>query len=263
MKELAFYGKGGIGKSTTVCNLAAAFSELEMNVLVVGCDPKADCTYTLRGGKIIPTVLDVMKNKRNIEIEDIVYKGYNGVYCVEAGGPKPGIGCAGRGVIVAIELLKKLKVFEKLDIDIVLYDVLGDVVCGGFSLPLRLNLDVYIVTSSDFMSLYAANNICRGIKELKRDNLAGLIYNVRGKVDNEEIINKFANMINTKVVGKIPYSEDIYKAELLGKTVFEYNPDSEIANVYRELAKSILNNTYKSQPNPLDLEEINKLRVLG
>ncbi|WP_456374506.1 AAA family ATPase, partial [Methanocaldococcus sp.] len=170
MKQIAFYGKGGIGKSTTVCNIAASLADEGKKVMVIGCDPKHDCTSNLRGGKEIPTVLDTIREKNLdklnldeaiekgvISIDDIVYKGYKGIYCVEAGGPKPGYGCAGRGVIVAIELLKKMNVFETLGVDVVLYDVLGDVVCGGFAMPLRMGLanQIYIVTSSDYMSIYA------------------------------------------------------------------------------------------------------------
>jgi nitrogenase iron protein NifH len=255
MKQIAFYGKGGIGKSTTVCNIAAALADEGKKVMVIGCDPKHDCTSNLRGGEEIPTVLDTLREKGmekmslndilEIEIDEIVYKGYKGVYCIEAGGPKPGYGCAGRGVIVAIDLLKKMNVFDELGVDVVLYDVLGDVVCGGFAMPLRMGLakQIYIVTSSDYMAMYAANNICKGLKEFAKkggSRLGGLIYNVRGSLDAEDIVKEFAKKLGTEIVGKIPNSLLIAEAEIEGKTVIEYAPDSEISKIYRELAKKNL-----------------------
>jgi len=272
MKQIAFYGKGGIGKSTTVCNIAAALADEGKKVMVIGCDPKADCTSNLRGGGDIPTVLDTLREKgmekvslsdieKRIDIDEIVYKGYKGIYCVEAGGPKPGYGCAGRGVIVAIDLLKKMNVFEELGVDVVLYDVLGDVVCGGFAMPLRMGLakQIYIVTSSDYMAMYAANNICRGMKEFAKrggSRLGGLIYNVRGSLDAEDIVTEFAKKLGTGIVGKIPNSLLIAEAEIEGKTVIEYVPDSEIASIYRELAKKVYENENGVIPNPLENEEI-------
>ncbi|AEF96954.1 Nitrogenase iron protein [Methanotorris igneus Kol 5] len=274
MKQIAFYGKGGIGKSTTVCNIAAALADEGKRVMVVGCDPKHDCTSNLRGGEEIPTVLDTLREKgmeklsledaiegKKIEMDEIVYKGYKGIYCIEAGGPKPGYGCAGRGVIVAIDLLKKMNVFEELGVDVVLYDVLGDVVCGGFAMPLRMGLaeQIYIVTSSDYMAMYAANNICRGMKEFAKrggSRLGGLIYNVRGSLDAEDIVTEFAKKLGTEIIGKIPNSLLIAEAEIEGKTVIEYAPDSEIASIYRELAKKIYKNKNGVIPNPLENKEL-------
>src|SRR5664280_1424635 len=160
-KKIAIYGKGGIGKSTIVSNIAAAHSE-DKNVLVIGCDPKADTTRTLVGERI-PTILDILKIKKDASTEDILFAGYGDVRCAESGGPEPGVGCAGRGVIVAMNLLERLGVFSE-DLDLIIYDVLGDVVCGGFAVPLCENFadEVYIVTSGEYMALYAANNICKG-----------------------------------------------------------------------------------------------------
>ena len=274
MKQIAFYGKGGIGKSTTVCNIAAALADEGKKVMVIGCDPKHDCTSNLRGGEEIPTVLDTLREKgmekmslndildgKKIEIDEIVYKGYKGIYCIEAGGPKPGYGCAGRGVIVAIDLLKKMNVFEELKPDVVLYDVLGDVVCGGFAMPLRMGLakQIYIVTSSDYMAMYAANNICKGLKEFAKkggSRLGGLIYNVRGSLDAEDIVEEFAKKLGTNIVGKVPNSLLIAEAEIEGKTVIEYAPNSDIAKIYRELAKKIYENDNGIIPTPLENEEI-------
>ncbi|ABR55051.1 nitrogenase iron protein [Methanococcus vannielii SB] len=270
MKQIAFYGKGGIGKSTTVCNLAAALSKSGKKVIVVGCDPKHDCTSNLRGGIEIPTVLDILREKgidtlgidtiiheNLLKKEDILYKGFNGIYCVEAGGPKPGYGCAGRGVIVVIDLLKKMNVFKDLGVDIVLYDVLGDVVCGGFAMPLRMGLadQVYVVTSSDYMALYAANNICNGMSQFAvrgGSNLGGIIYNVRGSMDAFDIVDEFAKHLNGKIIGKVPNSSIINEAEIDGKTAIEYSPDSEISNIYIELSKKIYENNSGTVPKPLE-----------
>ncbi|MDK2790235.1 MAG: nitrogenase iron protein NifH [Methanothermococcus sp.] len=274
MKQIAFYGKGGIGKSTTVCNIAAALADEGKKVMVIGCDPKHDCTSNLRGGEEIPTILDTLREKgmeklsledaiegRKIEMDEIIHKGYNGIYCIEAGGPKPGYGCAGRGVIVAIDLLKKMDIYEELGVDIVLYDVLGDVVCGGFAMPLRMGLakQIYVVTSSDYMAMYAANNICRGMKEFAKkggSRLGGLIYNVRGSLDAYDLVEEMANKIGTEITGKIPNSMLIAEGEIEGKTVIEYAPDSEISSIYRELARKIYENDTGVIPNPLENEEI-------
>ena len=161
MKKICIYGKGGIGKSTTVANVAAAMAEKGLKVAVVGCDPKADSTRCLMGRKI-PSVLEALRDENG---ENVVYYGYKDILCVESGGPEPGTGCAGRGIAAALREIQSRNLLE--DRDVVLYDVLGDVVCGGFSMPLREDIadDVYLVTTADFMALYAANNICRGIKK--------------------------------------------------------------------------------------------------
>ncbi|MDD3985446.1 MAG: Ni-sirohydrochlorin a,c-diamide reductive cyclase ATP-dependent reductase subunit [Methanobacterium sp.] len=252
-KKIAIYGKGGIGKSTIVSNIAAAHSK-DKKVLVIGCDPKADTTRTLVGERI-PTILDTLKTKKNTVTEDILYIGYNNVDCVESGGPEPGVGCAGRGVIVAMSLLERLGIFSK-DHDLIIYDVLGDVVCGGFAVPLRENFadEVYIVTSGEYMALYAANNISKGIKKLK-GKLGGIICNCRG-IDNElEIIYEFAEKINSNVIGIVPRNEIVQKSEIDAKTVLEKFPNSPQAEVYRKLANSIILNKKFVIPQPMDIEE--------
>ena len=255
LKNIAIYGKGGIGKSTTVANLSAVYANDDLNCLVIGCDPKADTTRTLYG-KRIPTVVRTMKENRQANRDDFVFKGYKDILCVESGGPEPGVGCAGRGVIVAMKKLEKLGVFDE-DLDVVIYDVLGDVVCGGFSVPLREKYadEVVIVTSSDFMSLYAANNIVRGIKKLK-GNLTGIVCNCRNVDNEEEIINEFAKKIGTHVLGTIHRSNLIQDSELDAKTVVEKYPESYEANEYRSLASNIMNNNMSSLPEPMSDDEL-------
>jgi len=253
-KKIAIYGKGGIGKSTTVANIAASYSEDGKKVMVIGCDPKADTTRTLCG-KRIPTIVNTLKDNKNPELSDLVFDGFNNIKCVESGGPEPGVGCAGRGVIVAMKYLENLNAFDN-DFDVILYDVLGDVVCGGFSVPLREDYadEVFIVSSGEYMSLYAANNISKGIKKLK-GNLGGIICNCKGIDDEESIVESFANKIGTQVIGTIARSNLIQRSELDAKTVVEYAPDSEESNAYRILASSIFNNSTYSIPEPMNDED--------
>ncbi|RJS83290.1 nitrogenase iron protein [Methanophagales archaeon] len=274
MKQIAFYGKGGVGKSTVSSNIAAALAERGLSVLMIGCDPKHDCTMNLRGYVEIPTILEVSREEgiervgldalvagNKIELEKVIYKGYGGVYCAECGGPKPGFGCAGRGVIVAIDLLKRLKAFEILKPDVVIYDVPGDVVCGGFAMPLRKGLAdaVYIVTSADYLAIYAANNICRGISEFANKGgspLGGIVYNVRGMLDEEDVVRDFAEKVNSQVIGCVPNAHQIAEAEIEGNVVIEHAPDSDIADLFRELAMRIKENELTSIPKPLSPEEM-------
>ncbi len=278
MRQIAFYGKGGVGKSTVSSNVAAALAERGLSVLMIGCDPKHDCTMNLRGNVEIPTILEVSRDKgiesvgldelvagNIIELDEVIYKGYGGVYCAECGGPKPGFGCAGRGVIVAIDLLKRLNAFERLKPDVVIYDVPGDVVCGGFAMPLRKGLAdaVYIVTSADYLAIYAANNICRGISEFANKGgspLGGIVYNVRGMLDEEDVVRDFAEKVGSQVIGHVPNAHQIAEAEIEGNTVIEYAPDSEIAALFRELAVRIYENELTSAPAPLSSEE---MRIVG
>ena len=247
MVKIAVYGKGGIGKSTTTSNLSAAFSRMGYRVMQIGCDPKSDSTKNLMGGQKIPTVLDQIREKgsENIELEDIVFEGFNGVYCVEAGGPTPGIGCAGRGIITAFEKLEELGAYDVYQPDIVLYDVLGDVVCGGFAMPIRGGYAdyVFIVTSGEMMAMFAATNIAHAIQNFGKRGyakLAGFIQNSRNVENEDELVAKAAEENETQVVKIIPRDGAVQIAENDGMTVIEALPDSEMAEEYKDLAARVL-----------------------
>lgn len=246
MLKIAIYGKGGIGKSTTTSNLSAALSDMGLRVMQIGCDPKADSTKNLVSGEKIPTVLDQMKEKgKKMQLPDLVFPGYGNTLCVEAGGPTPGIGCAGRGIIAAFEELERLHAYEEYQPDVVLYDVLGDVVCGGFAMPIRGGYadHVFVVTSGEMMSLYAASNIASAIKNFGNRGYAsfqGLILNSR-KIEGElEIVKKAAQEMETDILKVLPRSGEVQLAEAQRKTVIEALPDSQMAAEYRALAKRVL-----------------------
>ena len=247
IRKIAIYGKGGIGKSTTTSNLSAALSGKGHKVMQIGCDPKADSTKNLMRGNRIPTVLEQVKEKGDtLKLEDIVFEGFGGVLCVESGGPTPGVGCAGRGIISAFEKLEELKAFQVYNPDIVIYDVLGDVVCGGFAMPIRDGYakEVYIVSSGEMMSLYAANNIAMAIRNFGKRGYAklqGLILNAKNIPDEEEIVGKALLEIGTEMIQYVPRSPDIQYAETHGGTIFETMEKSHMREVYNTLADKIIN----------------------
>ncbi|MDR2610361.1 MAG: nitrogenase iron protein [Clostridiales Family XIII bacterium] len=263
IKQIAIYGKGGIGKSTTTSNLSAALADLGYKVMQFGCDPKADSTNTLRDGSYIPTVLELLRDRGSVNAHDAIFVGYNGIYCVEAGGPAPGVGCAGRGIITAVQLLKEQDIFEELDLDYVIYDVLGDVVCGGFAVPIREGIaqHVFTVSSSDFMAIYAANNLFKGIQKYSNSGgalLGGIIANSVSPESNYQrsIIDDFAARTSTQIMQYIPRSVTVTQSELSGKTTIEAAPDSAQAKVYRELARRIDEHVDSKTPTPLEPSQL-------
>lgn len=246
MLKLAIYGKGGIGKSTVTGNLAAAFAYLGKKVIQIGCDPKADSTLNLLGGQLLEPVMNYLREHDDDpqSIEDISRVGYGGVLCIETGGPTPGLGCAGRGIIATFDLLEDLGLFEKYSPDVVLYDVLGDVVCGGFAAPIREGYadQVLIVTSGEKMALYAANNINTAVKNFADRSYAevkGIIMNRRNVPDEEDKVRAFADERGLAIVGDIPRSDDINRFEEEGKTVIEGDPALPISQVFIQLAKTL------------------------
>jgi len=249
MKKIAIYGKGGIGKSTVVSNVSAALAGMGLIVMQIGCDPKSDSTRNLTGGVGIPTVLDSVRDKDDVQLEDIVVKSGTGVLCVESGGPVPGVGCAGRGIITAFEKLEELEAYETYKPDMVFYDVLGDVVCGGFAMPIRGGYadEVCIVTSGEMMSLYAASNISSAVKSFSKRGYAtlkGLIFNSKNIEGEAETVDKAAAEIGAEVVYRLPRDPQVQKAEAVGKTVIEAFPDCEMSEHFRALAK-ILTEDYR------------------
>lgn len=247
MLKVAIYGKGGIGKSTVTSNLAAAFASLGKKVIQIGCDPKADSTINLLGGEPLRPVMTYMREEDQDPetLDEIAKEGFGGVLCIETGGPTPGLGCAGRGIIATFQLLEDLKLFETYQPDVVLYDVLGDVVCGGFAAPIREGYaeKVLIVTSGEKMALYAADNISRAVRNFEDRSYArifGIVLNHRNVENETEKVSAFAERIGVPIVGEIPRSDEIIHYEEQGQTVVQGAPDSEISGHFRKLAECLL-----------------------
>jgi nitrogenase iron protein NifH len=260
-KHIAIYGKGGIGKSTTTSNISAALAESGYRVVQIGCDPKSDSTTILRNGDELPTVLDTLREHSKVKLEHISTVGFKGVLCIEAGGPVPGVGCAGRGITAAVQLLQELHLFEEYRPDYVLYDVLGDVVCGGFAVPIRDGLAqrAYVVSSSDFMAIFAANNLFKAVAKYAPSGgarLGGVIANGLIASYAQSLLNDFVERTGTRVVGYVPRSLVVSQSELYGKTVIEAAPDTEQAAIYRGLARHIVENEDVTIPRPLNGPEL-------
>lgn len=264
LRQIAIYGKGGIGKSTTTQNLTAGLSELGKNVMVVGCDPKADSTRLLLGGLAQKTVLDTLREEgEDVDLERVLKSGYNGIRCVESGGPEPGVGCAGRGIITSIGLLERLGAYTE-DLDYVFYDVLGDVVCGGFAMPIREGKakEIYIVASGEMMSLYAANNISKGIQKYANKGvvrLGGIICNSRNVEREIDLLKAFASELGTQLIYFVPRDNIVQRAEIHRKTVIEYRPEAQQAAEYRELAHKIETNKNFVIPKPMTQERLEEI----
>jgi nitrogenase iron protein NifH len=265
LRQIAFYGKGGIGKSTTSQNTLAALAELGHKILIVGCDPKADSTRLMLHAKAQDTILSLAAAEgsvEDLELEDVMKIGYKDIRCVESGGPEPGVGCAGRGVITSINFLEENGAYE--DIDYVSYDVLGDVVCGGFAMPIRENKaqEIYIVVSGEMMAMYAANNISKGIVKYANSGgvrLAGLICNSRNTDREDELIEALAEKLGTQMIHFVPRDNAVQRAEIRRMTVIEYDPTHKQADEYRQLAKKIIDNKNMVIPTPITMDELEDL----
>jgi nitrogenase iron protein NifH len=267
-RKIAIYGKGGIGKSTTTQNTAAAMAHFHgKKIFIHGCDPKADSTRLILGGKPQETIMDTLRvlGAEKVTNDKVIKKGYMGIQCVESGGPEPGVGCAGRGVITAIDLMEANGSYTD-DLDFVFFDVLGDVVCGGFAMPIRDGKaqEVYIVASGEMMAIYAANNICKGLVKYAKQSgvrLGGVICNSR-KVDRErEFLDEFTSAIGTQMIHFVPRDNMVQKAEFNKKTVTEYDPNENQAQEYSALADKIIHNEMFVIPKPLTMDELEAMVV--
>ena len=266
LRQCAIYGKGGIGKSTTTQNLVAGLAEAGKKVMIVGCDPKADSTRLILHAKAQNSIMEMAANAgsvEDLELEDVMRVGYRDIKCVESGGPEPGVGCAGRGVITAINFLEEEGAYEE-DLDFVFYDVLGDVVCGGFAMPIRENKaqEIYIVCSGEMMAMYAANNIAKGIVKYANSGsvrLAGLICNSRNTAREDELIMELARQLGTTMIHFVPRDNVVQRAEIRRMTVIEYEPTAKQAQEYRDLARKIVDNKNFVIPSPITMDELEKL----
>jgi nitrogenase iron protein NifH len=266
MRQIAIYGKGGIGKSTTCQNTVAGLAQLGKKIMIVGCDPKADATRLMLHAKAQTTVMDMIRERGTVddlELNDVLKVGFGDVKCVESGGPEPGVGCAGRGVITAINFLEAEGAYSP-DLDFVFYDVLGDVVCGGFAMPIRENKaqEIYIVCSGEMMAMYAANNISKGILKYATNGkvrLGGLICNSRNTDKEAELIEALAAKLGTQMIHFVPRDNQVQRAELRRMTVIEYSPAHAQAEEYRTLARKIADNDMFVIPKPLQMEELEDL----
>jgi nitrogenase iron protein NifH len=271
MRQIAVYGKGGIGKSMVSSHISFAFANSGLRVLHLGCDPKHDSTRLLLAGRIPHAILDILRQvdfeTRRVALEDVVLESAlndtvpGQLFCAESGGPEPGAGCAGKGVTEAIRTLAMLKAHEKLALDAILYDVLGDVVCGGFTMPIKRGhaKEIYIVTSGELQSLFAACNISRAVARFAQRSgvrLGGIIGNLRNMKNEREVLERFATRLGTQIVGFVPYSEKIKAASGRGETLFQYAPDSPECEAMRQLADNIYNNESMAIPEPMTFDEL-------
>ena len=267
-RKIAIYGKGGIGKSTTTQNTAAAMAHFHgKKIFIHGCDPKADSTRLILGGKPQESLMDTLRavGAEKVTLDKVVRKGFHDILCVESGGPEPGVGCAGRGVITAIDLMENQGAYTD-DLDFVFFDVLGDVVCGGFAMPIRDGKaqEVYIVASGEMMAIYAANNICKGLLKYAKQSgvrLGGIICNSRNVDREKEFLEEFTASIGTQMIHFVPRDNIVQKAEFNKKTVTEYDETQNQAKEYSELAEKIINNQHFVIPQPLSMDQLEAMVV--
>ena len=267
-RKIAIYGKGGIGKSTTTQNTAAAMAHFHhKKIFIHGCDPKADSTRLILGGKPQETLMDTLRavGAEKVTLDKVVKKGFHDILCVESGGPEPGVGCAGRGVITAIDLMENQGAYTD-DLDFVFFDVLGDVVCGGFAMPIRDGKaqEVYIVASGEMMAIYAANNICKGLLKYAKQSgvrLGGIICNSRNVDKEKEFLEEFTSSIGTQMIHFVPRDNIVQKAEFNKKTVTEFDDSQNQAREYSELAEKIINNKNFVIPQPLSMDQLESMVV--
>lgn len=264
MRQIAIYGKGGIGKSTTTQNLISALGDRDKKIMLVGCDPKADSTRLLLGGMAQRTVLDTLREEgEDIDLEEIMKQSTPQIKCVESGGPEPGVGCAGRGIITSINMLESLGAYTD-DLDYVFYDVLGDVVCGGFAMPIREGKakEIYIIVSGEMMALYAANNISKGVFKFAKTSgtrIGGIICNSRNVENEYELVEAFAKELGSQLIYFVPRDKMVQKAEINKKTVINFDPTCQQANEYRGLAKAIDENEMFTIPKPMTQDRLEEL----
>ncbi|NTU89044.1 MAG: nitrogenase iron protein [Actinobacteria bacterium] len=266
MRQIAIYGKGGIGKSTTTQNLTSGLGEMGKKIMVVGCDPKADSTRMLLGGLAQQTVLDTLREEGDeIDLDQIMKSGFAGIRCVESGGPEPGVGCAGRGIITSINMLEQMGAYTE-DLDYVFYDVLGDVVCGGFAMPIREGKaqEIYVVASGELMAMYAANNICKGVQKYANSGgvrLGGIICNSRNVDGEHELMDAFAKELGSQLIYFVPRDNIVQHAEINKKVVIEFDPTCNQANEYRQLARAVDGNDMFVIPKPMVQDRLEELMM--
>ncbi|MDR3223569.1 MAG: nitrogenase iron protein [Methanobrevibacter sp.] len=269
VRKIAIYGKGGIGKSTTTQNTAAAMAHFhDKKVMIHGCDPKADSTRMILRGKMQRTMMDTLREEGEeacMNLDNVMSTGFGGIKCVESGGPEPGVGCAGRGVITAITLMEMQKVYED-NLDFVFFDVLGDVVCGGFAMPIRDGKaeEIYVVASGEMMALYAANNLCKGMVKYAEQSgvrLGGIVCNSRNVDGERDLIEEFCSRIGSQMIHFVPRDNIVQKAEFNKKTVTDFDPSVAQAGEYKELAHKIIENKNFVIPEPLSMDELEELVV--
>ncbi len=264
MRQIAIYGKGGIGKSTTTQNLTAGLAQMGKQIMVVGCDPKADSTRLLLGGLSQRSVLDTLREEgEEVDLNSILRPGFGNIRCVESGGPEPGVGCAGRGIITSINMLEQLGAYTE-DLDYVFYDVLGDVVCGGFAMPMREGKaqEIYIVASGEMMALYAANNIAKGVLKYANSSgirLGGIICNSRNVEKEIDLLKAFAEELGSQLIYFVPRDNIVQRAEIHKQTVIEFDPEQDQAQEYRNLAKAIDDNKMFVIPKPMAQERLEEI----